>query len=480
MALKQEKQKACASGFFCGRHKSPHKFGYAINLLVNSPSRRGELVKLESFPASWLLNMSRLILTLPLLIAFETSLAGAPYLIETRAQPAGIAANTFLGYALAAGDRGVGLAGALNGTVQVIAPNPGGNIVFAQTLSSGINADLFGASVAVASPQVLGSFAAVGAFGDDVPSLNSGKVYAYRTQASLLMPFAEAGVLSPPIPSATGNFGYSVAAEGNFIYVGEVKAQNPGGDVVGAVHVFENTGATTWALRTSIYGTQLDGVQGRRFGHAVAVSGNTLAIGAPKENEGAFTTAGAVYVYTGAGASWTQQARLTAGDLGSDDELGSAVDIDGDTIVAGGSRDDKVVGNDAGSAYIFARNAGTWSQSAKLLSSGATTGNLFGTAVSISGNEALVGAYCEPNGANACTGPGSVEAFQRGVNGNWIAVQRIVAADGVNGEGFGSSVAHAGPTNRFAYVGAFRASTPALAGAVYLLRGDQLFADGFE
>ena len=424
--------------------------------------------------------MSRFFLTLALLAAVDTSLAGAPYLIGTRAQPPGILANTFLGYALASSDRGIGLAGTLNGTVQVIAPSPSGTIVFAQTLTSGINADLYGASVAIASPQSIGSFAAVGAFGDDVPMLNSGKVYAYRTQASLVMPFVAAGVLAPSIASAESNFGYSVAAEGNFIFVGEVKAKNPGGDVVGAVHVFENTGGSTWVLRTSIYGTQLNGTLGRRFGHAVAVSGNTLAIGAPKENEGAITTAGAVYVYTGAGAVWTQQARLVAGDLGSDDELGSSVDIDGDTLIAGGSRDDKVVGNDAGSAYIFARSANNWSQAAKLLSSGATTGNLFGTAVSISAMEALVGAYCEPNGTNACSGPGSVEAFQRAVAGNWIAVQRIVAPDGVNGEGFGSSVAHAGPTNRIAYVGAFRASAPTFAGAVYLLRGDQLFADGFE
>ena len=42
----------------------------------------------------------------------------------------------------------------------------------------------------------MGSFAAVGAFGDDVPMLNSGKVYAYRTQASLIAPFVAAGVLA--------------------------------------------------------------------------------------------------------------------------------------------------------------------------------------------------------------------------------------------------------------------------------------------
>ena len=424
--------------------------------------------------------MRKLILTLSLLAAFDSSFAGAPYVIGTRAQPVGVTANTFLGYSLATGDLGLGLAGSLNGKVQAIMPSAAGSIVFGQSLSSGLSDDLFGASVAIASPQTVGSFAAVGAFGDDVPLLNSGKVYAYRTQDSLLTPFAEAGVLAPPIPSATGNFGYSVAAEGNFIYVGEVKAQNTQGAVVGAVHVFENTGGSTWALRTSIYGTQLDGTLGRRFGHAVAISGNTLVIGAPKENQGVLTTTGAVYVYTGAGANWTQQARLVANDLSGDNELGSAVDVDGDTLIVGSLRDDKAVGSDAGSAYIFTRSGVSWNQSAKLVSSGAVARNLFGAAVSISGKEVLVGAYCEPNGSIPCTGPGSVEAFQLGILGNWIAVQRLVAPDGVNGEGFGSAVALAGPANRFAYVGAFRASAPTFAGAVYLLRGDQLFANGFE
>ncbi len=426
--------------------------------------------------------MRQILSTVILCAAFAAGHAGAPYVISARAQPVGATANTFLGYALASGDRGIGLAGTLNGSAYAIAPTAAGNVLFGQTLTSGVSADLFGASVAIASPQSIGSFAAVGAFGDDDPLLNAGKVYAYRLAPSLSTPFAAAGVLAPPIPSTAGNFGYSLAADGNFIFVGEVKAKNPNGDVVGAVHVFENTGATTWLLRTSIYGTQLDGTLGRRFGHAIAISGNTLVIGAPKENEAAFTTAGAVYVYTGSAASWTLQSRITAaaGDIGSDDELGAAVDIDGDVIIAGGSRDDKVVGLDAGSAYIFTRSGASWSQSAKLLSSGATTGNLFGTAVSISAGEALVGAYCEPNGANACTGPGSVESFRRTDVGNWIAVQRLVAPDGLNGEGFGSAVAQVSPANRFAYVGAFRANAPTSAGAVYLLRGDQLFADGFE
>jgi FG-GAP repeat len=100
--------------------------------------------------------------------------------------------------------------------------------------------------------------------------------------------------------------------------------------------------------------------------------------------------------------------------------------------------------------------------------------------VAIGGNEAIVGAYCEAFGATPCTGPGSVEVFRRSPLNTWIAIQRLTAPDGVNGEGFGSSVALAGANNRNVVAGAFRASSPTNAGALYILSGDQLFANGFE
>lgn len=408
--------------------------------------------------------------------------ASAPYQSGPRVQVPVPQSSTFFGASLAVGDLGIGLVGSFGGVVNAFAAPSGGPVVLGQSLASGVSADLFGASVAIASPQSVGSFAAVGAFGDDAFALNSGKVYTYRLQANLLSPFVDAGVLAPPIPSATGNFGYAVAAQGNFVFVGEAKAQNSLGEVVGAVHIFENTGGTTWQLRTSLYGTQLDGSNGRRFGHAVAVSGNTLAIGAPRENEGAFTTAGAVYVYTGSGANWNLQARLVAAptDLGSDDELGTAVDIDGDILVAGGPRDDKQIGVDAGGAYVFTRVGTSWTQSAKLVSSAAQARNLFGTAVSVRGTEVAIGAYCEVLAAPACSGAGSVEIFRRGEAGNWIAVQQVFAADGVLGEAFGSSVSHGGAGGNALFVGAFRAGTPNNAGALYFLRGDELYANGFE
>ena len=424
--------------------------------------------------------MSKRLFPIALIAASFAALGAAPYQSSSRVQPAAPQVNTFFGASLAVGDLGIGLAGSFNGVVNAFAAPASGPLLLGQSLSSGVSADLFGASVALASPQTIGSFAAVGAFGDDTFALNSGKVYTYRLQANVLAPFVDAGVIGPPNPSSTGNFGYSVAAQGNFVFVGEVKALNANAEVVGAVHIFENTGGNTWQLRTSLFGNQLDGANGRRFGHAIAVSGNTLVVGAPRENQDGATTAGAVYVYTGSGANWNQQARLVAQDFASDDELGAAVDIDGDILVAGGARDDKQIGVDAGGAYIFTRSGSSWSQSAKLVSSGAQVRNLFGSAVSVSGTEVAIGAYCEVLSAPACSGGGTVEIFRRGALGNWIAVQLLTAADGAFGEAFGNALSHSGAGGSTLVVGAFRAGAVNNAGAIYHLRGDEFLVNGFE
>jgi hypothetical protein len=409
----------------------------------------------------------------------STTWAAGPYSAGLRQQPVGLPTNAILGFRLAVGNTGAGLVGSI-GSAYAFAPRPDGTALFGQTLSSGVTDDLYGLAVAVASPQTLGSFAAVGAYGDDTFALNSGKVYMYRLQASLSTPYVAAGVLEPPTPSAAGNFGYSVAVDGNFAFVGEVKAINASSQQAGAVHIFENTGGATWELRTTLRGAPTDGATAR-FGHALAVSGTTVLIGSPNAVESGFNTAGAAYIWVRSGGGATLQSRLAlAGDAQADDELGAAVDIDGDTVILGSARDDKVVGVDAGSAYIFNRTAGSWQRTTRLFSSAATPGNLFGAAVSVSGAEAMVGAYCQSGGSASCTGPGAVELFQRNSAGVWSGTQRILAPDGLNGEAFGGSVAQAKPGNRLAFAGAFRAGPVTGQGALYVLRGDDLFSDGFE
>ncbi|MCZ6613411.1 MAG: FG-GAP repeat protein, partial [Thaumarchaeota archaeon] len=81
-------------------------------------------------------------------------------------------------------------------------------------------------------------------------------------------------------------------------------------------------------------------------------------------------------------AQSTEQAKLTASDAESEDDFGDSVSISGDTAVVGSPFDDDG-GSNSGSAYVFVRSAGTWTQEAKLTASDATSEDRFGRSVSI-------------------------------------------------------------------------------------------------
>jgi hypothetical protein len=410
------------------------------------------------------------------LLSTSAAVAEAPYVLGPATRPAGIADNSFLGAAVAVADTGFGLAGAFGGVnvYPFTINSTTAEVSYLNRIFSPSTNDVFGSALAIDTPLLDGGIALIGAFGDDTGGVginaNRGRVYAYRVQAgNSLVP---AGELASPNPTDAGNFGYSLAVQGSFAFVGEVKARNVGGDVVGAVHIFENTGGANWVLRTSLFGTQLDGTNGRRFGHSVAISGNTLIIGAPRENDAAFVSNGAAYVYTGSAATWTLQQRLLTNDQASDDELGASVAIENDVAVVGALRDDKAVGGDAGSAYVFTRTGSTWTQAAKLTSSNAQLRNIFGQTVDIRGNEIAVGGYCETNGG--CPGAGSVEVYRRGPLG-WASVQNIL---GSAGAAFGY-VAKIIPGNKALVISSFRAG-PNGVGAIHSAQGDTIFANGFE
>jgi hypothetical protein len=167
-----------------------------------------------------------------------------------------------------------------------------------------------------------------------------------------------------------------------------------------------------------------DGVADDVFGRDVAVSGNTLVVGAPgvdpDRNHGE-VGAGAAYVFERDAASatgWRQVAELTASDRTAGDIFGASVGISADTIIVGAMWNDER-GEDAGAAYIFERNRGgpnAWGQAAKLTASDARAGAWFGS-VAISGTTAIVGAL----GADAAY------LFERDAAGVWRQIARIVS-----------------------------------------------------
>ena len=187
------------------------------------------------------------------------------------------------------------------------------------------------------------------------------------------------------------------------------------------------------------------------FGCSVAVSGNYAVVGAYGDDDNG-DKSGSAYVFHRDGGTWTEQAKLLASDGESGDEFGRTVAISGDYIIAG-AHDDDDNGEDSGSAYIFHREGSVWSQQAKLTASDGTEHDFFGYAVSISGDYALIGTFRS-----------AAYIFHRD-GGAWIQ-QTKLPSNGAYYSDFGQAVSISGD---YALVGA---DDSASAGSAYLFHRD--------
>ena len=174
-----------------------------------------------------------------------------------------------------------------------------------------------------------------------------------------------------------------------------------------------------------------DGAQGDFFGSAVAISGDTALIGAAFDDDKGFNS-GAAYVFVRdpTTSTWTQQARLVASDGAARDNFGTAVAISGDTAVIGAP-------DFMGAAYVFVRDptTGTWSEKQTLLASDRALNDLFGFAVGISGDAAVIGALDR-----------AAYVFVRDPTGTWSERAKLVASDRALNDLFGIAVTISGGT----------------------------------
>jgi hypothetical protein len=174
-----------------------------------------------------------------------------------------------------------------------------------------------------------------------------------------------------------------------------------------------------------------DGAAGDQFGWAVAVSDETIVVGAPTHDAGGFTNSGAVYVFVHDGTSWVEEAKLVASDPADNDRFGSSVAVFGDTVFVGAPLADPN-GTDSGAVYVFNRSGSTWLEEQKLVGSAAIAGDFFGRSVSVSGGRALVGA---PSGTGT-----SGKVYVYSLSGTWSEEQVLVANDSTPSNVFGQSV----------------------------------------
>ena len=213
-----------------------------------------------------------------------------------------------------------------------------------------------------------------------------------------------------------GRFGYSVAVSGNTAVVGGIGDS----DNNGAVYVFVRNGGV-WTQQQKLTASNAEADD--QFGVSVAIAGETIVVGASFEAGGSdrvngnqtdnsAPAAGAAYVFTRSGVTWSQQAYLKASNSDAGDLFGYSVAIAGETIVVGAlfeaSSSDGVNGNQtdnsapfSGAAYVFARSGAVWSQQAYLKASNSDAGDEFGgLSVAIFGETIVIGENGEDSGTS--------------------------------------------------------------------------------
>ncbi|HET6611856.1 MAG TPA: cadherin-like beta sandwich domain-containing protein [Kofleriaceae bacterium] len=235
-------------------------------------------------------------------------------------------------------------------------------------------------------------------------------------------------------PQEFDSFGYNIALSGDTLAVGAIFEDSSATGIdgsqddesapdSGAVYVFRRTG-TSWAQEAYIKASNADA--GDLFGLSVALSGDTLAVGATAEASAATgvdgdqtdnsqAVSGAVYVFRRTGTTWAQEAYIKASNTDPGDKFGGSVAVDGDTLVVGAPNEQSAVSgvngdqtdnsaDQAGAAYVFRRTGSTWAQEAYLKASNPDRFDAFGVSVAVDGDTVAVGALYEDSVATGIDG----------------------------------------------------------------------------
>ena len=353
--------------------------------------------------------------------------------------------------------------------------------------SNAATSDAFGQAIALSGDTlVVGApredSAAVGINGDesDNSAIDAGAVYVFTRDATGI--WSQQAYLKASNTDSVDGFGGAVALDGDTLAVGanledsaaagvdSDQANNSAQDS-GAVYVFTRDASGTWAQQAYLKASNANA--GDRFGGAIVLSGDTLAVGAAHErskttgvdgnqSNNSWSEAGATYVFTRSETGdWSQQAYLKASNTGSGDRFGGALALSGDTLVVGAPLEDSAArGIDgfqadnkalsSGAAYIFGRDSmGTWTQQAYLKGSNSDTQDRFGHSLALDGDLLVVGAL-EDSGAsgadgdqadNSASGAGAAYLFERDALGAWSQIAYLKASNTDAGDEFGSAIA---------------------------------------
>ncbi len=250
-------------------------------------------------------------------------------------------------------------------------------------------------------------------------SSNNGAIYIYTRSGGVWS--EQANIPAPGISDFY--FGTSVAISGETIVVGAKGDSSETGDA----HIYVRSGST-WSRQQGIWGS--DQSVGDGYGNTVDIDGDTVVVGASFKN----SITGSAYVYTRSGTTWTQQTILTPAEtLATNSYFGHDVAIDGNTILVS-SIGQEAGGYVRGAVYVFKDQTGSWAQEAKLTASNAADFDSFGESVDISGNDAIIGSSTKNSYR------GSAYIFNRSGT-TWTEKTILVPSDVAANDYFGFAVA---------------------------------------
>ena len=306
----------------------------------------------------------------------------------------------------------------------------------------------------------------------------AGRVSTVTGGNGFLAGFVQESYLKSTNIDAGDELGTSVAIDSDTAVSGIPYYENSAASNSGAALVFVRSGRT-WSEQQLVAPSYVDAND--NYGFAVAVSGDTLVVGSPKEdsNSSGIATSensndsspdsGAVFVYTRSGSTWSLEAYIKASNSMPNNQFGYSVAIDGDTLVVGAPFED---GNqssitntdstasptdytseyDSGAVYVFKRSGTTWTQDAYIKSANNTGGFNFGKHVAIDGSTVVVGVPDEDsnqttitNGTTASSDTslddsGAVFVYLKDGGGSWAQEAYIKASNNDSYDSFGAAV----------------------------------------
>ncbi|MEA2043393.1 MAG: T9SS type A sorting domain-containing protein [Bacteroidota bacterium] len=313
--------------------------------------------------------------------------------------------------------------------------------------------DNFGKAVSIS-----GDYAVIGAFREDEDIngentlTSAGSAYIYYNNAGT---WEETQKITASDRESANYFGRNVSMCENYIIIGayENTTDASGGNSIskaGASYIFYNN-AGTWEEMQKIVAS--DRAFEDRFGASVAISNNYAVVGAYYEDEdeignNTLNNAGSAYIFYNNEGTWQEVQKIVASDRANQDYFSIDVAVYGDYIIIGAWYEDEDDSGEntmenSGSAYVFFNNEGVWEETQKLTASDRNIQDVFGLSVSVSGDYAIINSYNDDedeNGENFLDCAGSAYIYYNNA-GTWEEIQKIVASDRAEGDLFSRTVA---------------------------------------